>query len=298
MGETARGGGLSALVREPLLHYLLLGLLAYGLYSFLGEGGGAYEPPDRVLEFSAERIRALGDLWRKKWNRPPTEKELRGQIEALVREEILSREAIALSLDRDDSVVRRRLAQKLEYLIRDLAPPPAPTEAELLAFLDAEAERYRRPPRIAFTHVFFSPDRRGAKVYREAAAALARLKEDPDLDRSRLGDVILLEPDQPLERLTEIERRFGPDFAKGLDECPEGVWSGPVPSSYGLHLVRVTERKEGGPPALDEIRDEVRRDLMVRRSEEARRAFYENLRKLYRVDLDEEAIRANSLKVE
>jgi hypothetical protein len=296
MGEPAKQTGLAALIREPLLHYLLLGLIAFGLYSYLGEGNTVYEPPDRVIQVSAERVRSLGAVWEKKRNRPPTEAEFRGMIEAIVREEIFSREAIALKLDRDDTIVRRRLAQKLEYLIRDLAPPPEPTEAELREFIDSEGDRYHQPAKIAFTHVYFSADKRGDRIDADAEAALARLRAEPDLDPAEFGDVIMLEPDQRLERLPEIERRFGPDFAKAIEGCTPDKWEGPVLSAYGLHLVLVIERMAGGAPGLDDVREVVRRDLMVVRRDMARTAFYEALRKQYKIEVDEEAVKATVLE--
>jgi peptidyl-prolyl cis-trans isomerase C len=292
MGETSNRSGFAALVREPLLLFLVLGGLLFGLVEWLSPGPSTYVAPDRLVKVSAERIQALRSVWEKRWQRPPTERELRGVVESVVREEILAREALALGLDRDDPVVRRRLAQKMGFLVRDLAPPREPTDDEMRGFLEEHAERYRVPAQLGFTQVFFSPDRRVDRAEADAKAALEKLAAEPDLDPETLGDSIMLGQVHQGVSERDVARQFGEAFAASLAKLPVGRWSGPVGSAYGLHVVRVHQREDGGAPDLDAVRDAVRRDLLAKRREETEQIFHEKLRSMYRVEIDEAALSA------
>ena len=283
---------MKTLLREPLLHFLVLGALLFGLYALLSRDRIEYEEPDRVVEITADRVRGLREIWLRKWQRPPTEQELRGVIESVVREEILSREAIALGLDRDDPVVRRRLAQKLSFLAKDMMPPPQPTEAELEAHLEADPERYRFPARVSIRQILFSPDRRGERALADAGSALAALRKDPDAPTDAVGDPSMLRPEYREMSRTDLNRGFGDAFGGAVMELAPGAWEGPVRSAFGLHLVRVTERVEGRMPDLAEVRDSVRNDLVTERTDEAERLFHEKLRSLYRIVVSDAAIEA------
>jgi peptidyl-prolyl cis-trans isomerase C len=214
-------------------------------------------------------------------------------VESVVREEILAREALALGLDRDDPVVRRRLAQKMGFLVRDLAPPREPTDDEMRGFLEEHAERYRVPAQLDFTQVFFSPDRtRGPRRGgREGRSREARRRAGP-----RSGDSRRLDHARPGPPGCERAGRR-PAVRRSVRGVPgeaAGRADGAVPSesAYGLHVVRVHEREDGGAPDLDAVRDAVRRDLLAKRREETERIFHEKLRSMYRVEIDEAALSA------
>jgi len=293
MVETKHRSGVAAIVRAPLLHFLLLGGLIFWAWSLGRPGASAvYREPAREIVVSAERIAALREGWLRKRQRPPTEEEIRGLIESLVREEILSREAIALGLDRDDTIVRRRLAQKMDNMVRELLTPSDPADEELEGFLRENPDRYRRPARISFRQVYFSPDRRGESTKTDAKAALRTLIEDPAADPGKLGDAVMLPAVLELEPADLIERRFGPDFVPAIAALPTGEWAGPIASAFGLHLVRVSEMKPAELPALALIRAVVARDYGVERRESANRELYKRLREEYRIVVDEEAVRA------
>lgn len=270
------------LLKEPLFHFLLIGALLLGIDAWRGDT--AQEENARLLvRVTAGDIEHLRESWRRRWQRPPTQEELRGLVDAWVRETILYREALALGLDREDVVVRRRLAQKLEFLTEDLLAPGEVSDSELAGFLAEHAARYEIPPRLSFEHVYFSRDRRGDRVDGDARAALDRLLAGTAPGPAEMGDPILLErryADLPLSR---VERLFGAEFADALAEAPVGRWTGPVPSGYGLHLVRIQERTQVRQPTLAEVRDAVERDYLSQSREEANRKFYESLRTRYRV---------------
>jgi hypothetical protein len=202
-----------------------------------------------------------------------------------VRDEVLYREAVALGFDREDPALRRRLANKLEYLARDAGAAIEPTEAQLQAWLDEHPERYAEHPRRSFEHVYLSEDRRGAKAKADAEALLARLRADPDQDLSEVGDPILLEAESPPATADDVRGRFGAAFADALFALPLGTWQGPVHSGFGLHLVRVVGEDPGSAPSLDRVVTKVRNDLLQQRREAALEGYYDKLLEKYDVEV-------------
>ena len=273
---------LRRILREPLLHFLVLGAGLFVLFGVVGEP--AEEPPDEIV-VSAAKVENLAELFRQTWRRPPTRAEIDGLIEDHIKEEILYREALALGLERDDIVIRRRLRQKMEFISEDTALQAEPTEHELRAFLAEHAERFREPSRISFAQVYLSPDRRGEDVWGDAERVLVAL-DAGRTEPAQAGDPFLLEQDYREVAAHDVERLFGGAFADRIAELPVGRWAGPVESGYGLHLVLVGERTPGHLPELDEVRDAVTNEWRAARREEANRAFYEGLRARYEVTVE------------
>lgn len=234
-----------------------------------------------VSKADVERMVAL---FEKTWQRPPSDAERAGLVEDQVRNEIYFREALALGLERDDDVLRRRLRQKLEFLYEDVASLSEPSDVELARFLGDHLDRYRIEPRTAFHQVFVRADGSASSGEQTARRLLGELARGAD-PRS-LGDATLLDPDVPPAPRSEIAREFGDRFVSALDATPMGTWSGPVRSTFGWHLVRIDERIDGRTPSLDEIRNTVRRDWMVARQQALKDAAYERLRQRYTVTVE------------
>lgn len=264
------------LLRDPLVHFLLSGLLLFGLYAQVGDGP---ERRDRVVVGEAE-VERLATTFARTWMRPPTRAELDGLIDDFITEEILYREALELGLDRNDLVIRRRLRQKMEFLAQDLSNPTA-DDAALEAFLAEHPDRFREPERWSFRQAFFDPDRDGAA---RAAALLAGLRADPEAADSA-GDPTLLP--RTLERASarEIDGTLGEGFAAQLAAAETGKWSGPYPSSFGLHLVLVREHTAGRLPALDEIRPLVEREWSAAERRELNERFESGIRERYEIEV-------------
>jgi hypothetical protein len=197
------------------------------------------------------------------------------------------REAQALGLDRDDTIIRRRLRQKLEFVSEDLVSSLAePTDAELGRYLEAHADAFRGEPRVSFTQVYLDPARR-PRVALDAEEALAALRAaGPGADGSAFGDATQLGDRFDGIPGSEVAKVFGDRFAKALDGLAPGQWHGPVPSGYGLHLVLVRARAPGGVPALTEIRDVVRRERASSRRRELKEEFYQALLRRYAVTIE------------
>jgi PPIC-type PPIASE domain len=264
-----------------LLHFFALGVGIFALFGWLrGPDGDA---PDRI-HVDAARIEQLAQGFARSWQRPPTQQELDGLVEDFVKEEILYREAVAMGLDRDDTIVRRRMRQKLEFLSEDLAPVAEPDDAALARHLADHADTYRIEPQLALRQVFVSRERRSDTASGDAQAILARLVADPGAVEA--GDASMLPASLPLSPLREIARVFGDDFAAEVARHAPGRWVGPIESGFGLHVVFVEAREEGRIPSLDEVRDAVRADWQTARRAEANAAFYQRLRDRYEVTVD------------
>jgi hypothetical protein len=280
-------------IREPLVHFLVAGALIFAVYTAV-ERDGVESPQDMILIGDAEMLLLRGQF-EKLWGRAPGDQELAPLVREFIREEVLYREGLALGLERDDLIVRRRIAQKMEFLIGDLAVPEEPDDETLANYLEANRDSYLEPPRLSFTHVYFSVDRRGENARADAETALADIG---DLERApEIGDSFALSVDYAGKTEREVDQTFGSTFAKKLLDAPVGEWFGPIGSAYGLHLVRVHERTGPRTPPFDELRDRLVADyaFQVRRAANARALarLSERYRIVYQGDRD--ASRAESL---
>jgi PPIC-type PPIASE domain len=265
------------LIREPLLHFLILGAALFALYGWLNRDG--FKGPNEIV-VSRGQSAALKSQFERVWQRPPTEQELAALIDNWVREEIFYREALAMGLDRDDPVVRRRMQQKVEFVL-DSAIPEAPTTEEMQKWLDAHEDTYRIDGQYTLSQVYFDPARHGDKLQADMIAALRTLNAGHEVR----GDVATL-PEQLNADGADISRTFGRQFEEALRQLPTGSWQGPVRSGFGLHLVKLNERVLPRTAKLEEVRAAVERDLMHQRTQESDEAFYKRLQANYRVRIE------------
>ena len=221
------------------------------------------------------------------WRRPPTSAEIEGLIRDRVQEEVYCREAMAMGLDKDDTVIRRRLRQKLEFVTDDVAALAEPSDEELNTYLKANADTFGVPRQFTFSQVYLNPEQHGENLVRDTAQLLAQLQQAGDqADLSELGDSFLLEHKFQALPASEIAKQFGEKFATKLGELSPGQWRGPVESDYGVHLVWSGERTEGRVPALAEVRDAVRREWANAQRLKTNEKFYQELLKRYVVTIE------------
>lgn len=258
------------------MHFVLLGGLLFVVHTAIDDGGGRegrapiVVNPEFVEGLAADHARRTGTA--------PDAEVTEGLVRDFVREEALVREARRRGLDRGDPIVRRRLVQKMEFLLEGTVQVPEPTEAELREHLEQHPDDFRRPPRVGFTHVFFSRDRRDDPEA-EARRVLRALQDaNPPPERApERGDPFLLGADQAPRAVERLGDTFGRAFADAIAELPEGRWRGPIESAQGWHLVRVTERTPGGLPSFDQVRDRVRAAVLQQRREAAYRDALDEL---------------------
>jgi hypothetical protein len=269
------------LLREPLLHFLLLGALLFLAYGGLNRTG--LTAPDEIV-VSRNQVEGLAMQFERVWQRAPTADERQALIESWVRVVVVYRVALAMRLEQDDPVVRRRLSQKVQFILDTGSASGAPTEAELQAWLDAHADRYRVEATYALNQRYFDPARHGGGV----AGAETAAKRALAAGRTTAGDPTML-PAKLEGRAADVERQFGADFEQALRTLPVGGWQGPVRSAFGLHVVELTARTDARAATLAEVRPEVARDLMEARAESAQEALYQDLRAKYSVQIEAEA---------
>lgn len=273
---------LRKILMSPLVHFLALGALIFAVYAaFDDESAG---PTPDAITLTLPDADRLAQQFTATWNRPPTVQELDGLMRSWALEEANVREALALGLDRGDSVIRQRLNLKMQFLAESGAAALIPEDPVLQAYLDANPERFRRPARVAFEQVIVPP---GA----DATEILATLESGAD--PTTLGAASLLPPDFSMTPAPVIDRTFGAGFHTALSRLSLQSWQGPVESGYGQHLVRVTDRSDAALPPLSTIRDAVQIEWRAARAQEMRESFNRTLMERYSVTLpDAEAVLA------
>lgn len=270
---------ISRLVREPLVHFVLIGAAVFAAYAVFGDGDDT-ETRDRIV-VTEGRLQQLAQIFAKTWQRPPTPRELRGLVDAYIKEEVYYREAVKLGLDQDDTLVRRRMQQKMEFLSEPDEAVLGADDAALQTYLDDNEEAYRVDSRVAFEQVFIKPGPSRVEADARAHEVRAALKEGGD--PGQLGDPTLLPKTMPLSALRTIRRDFGDAFADAVSDVRVGQWTGPIRSPFGWHLVRVTDRSEGYDPKLTDVRDAVLRDWRDLKRQEHQAEAYDRLRANYEV---------------
>lgn len=268
--------------KEPLLHFLIIGALIFFLYSLTNKNEVAV--PDKRIIVSTSDIERLGDNWLKKWNRPPTERELQGLVESYIREEVYYREALALGLDQNDTVLRRRLMQKMEFLSNDIAELNAPDDSALNQYFLDNQEKYELPARVSFTHIYFSLDKHGAKAVEDAKLVLSELNASSAQER---GDNFMFGVDFVQEPQFEVARLFGKGFAEKLFKSEINTWQGPLKSGYGLHLVRISKKINSRMPELASVMGKVRTDWMFEQRQKMNEEIYEKFKERYEIVVED-----------
>lgn len=264
-----------------MLHFLLIGVLlffAYGRLNPADSAGG-----ERIV-VSQALVDDLARQHQTRWMRPASEQELAGLVEAHVRDEIMFREGVALGLDRDDPVIKRRVRQKFDVMAEEQLARAAPGDAELQAYLTQHSKRFARPARVSFEQIYFDGSAPAAEVERAAGAARAALARGSN--PATLGQPTLLPGSVEQAALDLIARDFGSGFAEQVGLLPINEWSGPLASSLGAHLVRVSARAPAAVPPLDEVRQQVVREWENERREQSREASYRKLRERYAVTIE------------
>lgn len=271
------------LLREPLSHFLIIGAALFLLFHSTNDP--ASDQSNRIV-VSPGQVEQLASVFSRTWMRAPTNDEIAGLIKEHVRNEVFYREALAMGLDQDDPLIRRRMRQKMEFILEDLSAASEPDEQVLNQFLKENADRFRLEPKVAFQQVYLNPDKQG-NLETRAAQVLEDLRAGARPET--LGDTTLMARKYDLSPLGLIARSFGESFAEDLGKLSPGEWTGPIYSALGGHLVRVDERKTSRLPELAEIRTRVEGEYLAQRRRELKDIAYQQLRKNYEVVIEPSA---------
>ena len=272
------------LLKDPLLHFVVAGAILFAGYELINrdEINPSATSPVHIGE---GEVHWLTETFANQWQRPPTETELRGLVAGFLEEELFSREAKALSLDQNDTIVRRRLAQKLMFLIDDTSRIAEPADDELRRFYNANAERFRTEARVSFLQLFFNPERR-QHAESDARAALVSISATGASDAVTVGDPILLENEFREVDEQTVSNVFGADFARAVFLLKSGSWAGPVKSGYGVHLVRVIDFRPAILKPFEQVRPKILEEWRHQQETDVKAAYLDKLREKYGVVID------------
>jgi hypothetical protein len=261
---------LRRVLREPLVYCLTAGAILFVLFG----RNAAPALPDREIDVSAADIERLAATFERTWHRPPSNEELRTAVNDFVREEVLYRTAVSLGLDKDDTVIRRRLRQKMEFLFEDTVS--APQDGELRLFFAHHPEKFQVESLVSFRQLFIDLKRHD-DADAEARRVLAQLQSGED-DASANGDPILLP--ESFSRITRsrVAEAFGAEFADQLTRAPPARWTGPLRSTFGLHLVLLSGLEPARVPPFETVREAVQREWFAEHRAAALEAQYQDLR--------------------
>jgi len=286
------------LLREPLLHFMVLGAVLFVGYTYLKTDTVAESSYEIAL--TLEELAQLQMLYESQWRRSPTPEEFSVMVENKIRQEILYREALVLGLDKNDEIVKRRMAQKMQFIAEDLAAAQEPATDELRAWYAENSDKFALPKRLSFRHLYFSPDSRGAQAYDDAVRSLAKLDGQPvDTQLTEtLADRFMYQDYYADQTSVSLAKEFGPQFAVAVAALTPGSWQGPIESGYGWHLVYVDSLVPGRVPAFEEIEPDVKTAWLGVQKEVAWRKAYEEMRAKYTlripVPVDDAAVPAGA----
>jgi hypothetical protein len=271
---------------EPLLHFVVVGIVLFGAYRLvspeLDQGANSHK-----IDLTKDDARQLAVTWLAQGRPPPTPDQLQSLMDQKVTEEILFREAVSLGLDRGDEIIKRRLAQKMDFLAADLAAMDEPNNAQLKEWYSKNSDRFALAPHLSFRHLYFSFDKHGEGSRQAAVAAISLISgkpadspevasiADPFMFRNYYGDAT---PEQ-------MAKEFGPGFAKALFDLKPGSWQGPVQSGYGWHLIWIDSVEAGRVPAFEEVAPAVKTAWLDERYAEVKSNALKEMRSRYVVTM-------------
>jgi hypothetical protein len=282
----ASGSSLKRWLQEPLVHFLVIGLVLFVVYRLLNPV--ATQSNSFRIALTEDDLGQLDISWRAQWQRPPTPEEMHGLIESRVREEILYREALALGLDQGDTIVKRRLAQKMEFLAEDVSAVRDPQPGELEAWFLKNSSRFTLPGGITFHHVYFSPDKRDQRTREDAARALKALSGKPASapEAASLGDRFSFQDYYSDRSPDQVASVFGTKFAEAIFKLTSGSWQGPVESGLGWHVLWIDSLAPGRVPAFEEMEpSQVKSEWMTDQRGESKRNAFEAIKARYQIVL-------------
>lgn len=267
------------LIREPIVLFIILGILIFVLYE---RTTGYIERRNKQIFVSITQLAILEETFTKTWNRPPSEQELEALVNDYIMDEIFYKEAVAMGLDKTDITVKRRLRQMMEMMMDDYATI-YPSEDQLRSYLSANPEKFRMEDRITFRQLHFGPEEK-----EQADQLLSRLQVNENAFNAYTGGLIMLPEYQVNKPKREIDRSFGSNFTTELFKMESGRWLGPLASPYGWHLIHIAEIRTGELPELEEIWDQVQREWTVEKKNEIKEEQYRIMREQYKISVEEQ----------
>ena len=269
------------LIKEPLLHFLILGVCIYGASVMWGNN----TVQSQQIDVSEGQIKHLATLYRKTWQRPPTQEELNNVVQEYVLEQAAYYEGLNLGLDKNDIVIIRRVRQKLDFVAEESRPRPTVTDEVLTAFMNEHKEKFLEEPVLSLRQVYLDPKRQGDALKSNVQQLITTLKENSEQDIQLLGDRSLFKPRYENKNLTALGRVFGKPFSLACKELTTEQWHGPISSAYGVHFVYLEAKQAGRLPELSQIRSQVLLEWESDWRERSIQGYYKTLLERYPVTI-------------
>ena len=274
---------MTKLSREPLVHFILLGALLFAGHLLWQRH---VTKADHTIIVTAEEMERQALIFAGENRRQPTDEDLKALLFAHVEEQALMREAERIGLGEDDTIIRRRLAQKMRFIIEDVEAPALPAEAELKSWFEANMDKFVSAETRSFSHVYLSPEEHGDNLNAAAQNILSKLENENE-DWNALGDPFMLKRGFKSLNALELTRLFGPTFSKSLFELEGNKWQGPIESAFGLHLIRIDNIADKITPSFEDVRDDVETAWQEDASRSANQAALKELIQKYKVDVQD-----------
>jgi len=274
---------MTKLSREPLVHFILLGALLFAGHLLWQRH---VTKADHTIIVTAEEMERQALIFAGENRRQPTDEDLKALLFAHVEEQALMREAERIGLGEDDTIIRRRLAQKMRFIIEDVEAPALPAEAELKSWFEANMDKFVSAETRSFSHVYLSPEEHGDNLNAAAQNILSKLENENE-DWNALGDPFMLKRGFKSLNALELMRLFGPTFSKGLFELEGNKWQGPIESAFGLHLIRIDNIADKITPSFEDVRDDVETAWQEDARRSANQAALKELIQKYKVDVQD-----------
>lgn len=277
-------------IAQPVVQFMGIGLLMFLINTYVLQADNNGGEQEYEVYLNAGEVKSMQEVWTSKWQRPPTEVEMKGMVNQRVEESILFREAVKIGLDKNDDIIRQRLAQKLEFLSNDLARPDSATAKEVQEYFALNVKNYTTPQNITITQLFVDPKKHGASLEEEINIRLTKLK---GLDAAsntirKYGDQFLLQDYFPDKSQLELGKLFGREFAGNIFELETGKWLGPIASEYGAHLVYISNKNPAVIPELETVKELVIEDLQLEKQEKLNKLYIDGILSRYKVIVEEE----------
>lgn len=270
------------MLKEPLIHFLLIGGGLFLLYSFLNPSEEQLE--NNVIQIDNSDVERLTKAYQQNWNMSPDSATLKKLLAEEVKAEVFYREALRMQLDHNDEIIRRRLKQKYEFLVKDLADSRQPGLEELKRYYEGHPDFYQAPTKLSFTQIYFSPDKRSLSL-QTAQNVLEQISNLPidKVNVKKLGDPFHLQSYYADRDYNEVRQLFGQDFAQAIFKQAKEGWLAPVPSGYGIHLVYVSGIQKEQIQPFEQVQERVIADWKLQQQQLYNERLYENLLKKYEV---------------
>ena len=269
------------ILKEPFFHFIGIGIILFILYGLVSDKTVS-KNTIVITDFDVSSIIAS---WEMQWKRPPTEQELQNLINLNIKQEVFYQEALNMNLDHNDEIIKRRLAQKMQFLSNDIATMIKPTEDDLKIYFQKNSDKYLTPTSYSLYQITFSPDKR-KDSYKDAEETLNNFSKATFDEMKQFGDSLPFDYFIEDVNANELGLLLGSKFPKALENQLLNKWVGPIPSGFGYHLVFITEKVSPKIPSFESVKKAVYRDYEYDKQQEIDETIYQELKKKYMIDID------------